>query len=356
MKTKSIILIPTVLISLVGCSRSNVGVQVSDILERLDKTEASLKESRHEIDSRRHQVDVLNKEVASLESDKRQLSNEVIQQRRINKQKSSSAEKTMNVTEKLETKATVAAIFHTTHSHGVSIPGETPQTTLRAKWDQEEETFWLSIHDERKDTIWHIDSEKQNGHPAINVELETAIHEWGVISLYYSESWESPYLHWQIGNGVPGMLSGEYLDVLICATQETLRFNTDQQAVKTALSNFFVPAVRAHERLAAAKKAEEEKKLIDQVCGKWRNKGSDLKVYCHILKDGSGDINVLGFVNLPKEGYPNGTFDWSVENDSIVTDSFSIRPVSDDSVKVSFLNKKKSNYGSGGLTLKRSSY
>ncbi|MDA7937674.1 hypothetical protein N9B71_01300 [Pirellulales bacterium] len=62
----------------VGCSQSNVGVQVSEILDRLDKTESKLREATNQIKSK-------SNEGAALERRNRELNNDLIQQQRINK-------------------------------------------------------------------------------------------------------------------------------------------------------------------------------------------------------------------------------------------------------------------------------
>lgn len=70
-----ILLLP---LTVVGCSQSNVGVQVSEILDRLDKTESKLREATNQIKSK-------SNEAAALERRNRELKNDLVQQQRINK-------------------------------------------------------------------------------------------------------------------------------------------------------------------------------------------------------------------------------------------------------------------------------
>ena len=161
---------------------------------------------------------------------------------------------------------------------GILIPGETKGTSLYAAWNRGDKSFWMEIRDERPNTVWHVDVVK-HGEPGIDVVLKTAELKRDNMVLRYSEQKNSPYLHQLVGWDIPQFLNDQYLNVFVCATEENLRFNTDQQQVKNALKKYFFPAVRAEENLVAIKKAQEAGELATKKNEEERNRAEPRRGY-----------------------------------------------------------------------------
>lgn len=272
-------------------------MQVGEILERLDKTEENLREARSEIDARQLEVVGLNEEIQSLKNVNQKINQEVTQQKRINQQLANSSD---NRKKEPEQEKPVATSFHNTDNYGVLIPGKTPQTLLQVKWNQTMESFSLSIRDERPNVIWHIDNQGDGG-PAIDVKLQTAKKVWDEQRLGYSEKNRSLDVDADVCRDFLDYINGQYLEVFICATQETLRFDTDQEAVRTAISRYFAPAVTVKERLADKRANAERERVIAE------EKQARERLQQALIGEWSGGF---GFVSLVFKENKKATLNW----------------------------------------------
>jgi hypothetical protein len=160
-------------------------------------------------------------------------------------------------------KASPATLVMGPERFGVLIPGEIDDTFLYAEWDREDDSFWLEIRDERPGTVWHIDGES-NAIPSIDAIVSTA-GQTTSRRFHRTEQHDSPYLYREVDDFFVSLFNQAYIDIEICSTKEHLQFNTDQHAVRTAVSRYFAPAVqvkktlagKAEARLAAEKKVEQ---------------------------------------------------------------------------------------------------